>query len=242
MKPLIIVTPLYDDERESLWMLPGYLKSIREAGGWTITLDLSADEQYLRSVVSLSNGILLSGGHDVNPALYGEPMFPTCGPDNSTRDNMEMRLLNFANMYDLPCLGICRGMQMMNVFYGGTLLQDISTEAPTPINHNEDAGSHDRVAHNVIVDPNSKLYEIVGQGSIGVNSFHHQGVKRLASALSPAAKAPDGLIEACEHRGRSFMLGVQWHPEFLVDQQEHARRVFEAFVQAAQHRANQPHD
>ncbi len=235
MKPLILVTPLYDDERESLWMLPGYLKSIREAGGWTLTLDLCDDEDYLMEMVSLSSGILLSGGHDVNPKLYGEPAFPTCGPDNSTRDRMEMTLLNMAHLHDIPTLGVCRGMQMMNVFYGGSLIQDIPTEVSTQVNHKMQP-PYDRYAHEISIRQDTLLHKIIGADRMQVNSQHHQGVKRLASTLTAAAYSDDGLVEAAEHGGKTFMLGIQWHPEFLTGKDENQMKLFRAFVKAAEWR------
>ena len=233
MKPLILVSPLYDDERESLWMLPQYLKCIREAGGWTLTLDLCADDDYVDEVVSLASGILLTGGHDVNPSLYGEAMLPTCGTNVDTRDQLEMRLLNKAFNHDIPLLGICRGMQLMNVFFGGALMQDIPTEAPTIIEHHM-AAPYNRNVHDINIDTDSLLYRIMGRETLGVNSYHHQGIKRLATGLTSVATSFDGMIEAVEHQGRSFMMGIQWHPEFFVDEPDKPwHPLFKAFVDAS---------
>ncbi len=237
MKPLILITPLYDDERESLWMLPGYLKSLRDAGAWTLTLDLCDDEDYLLEMISLSSGIVISGGQDVNPSLYGEPTCPTCGPNNTTRDRMDMTLIRLAHLHDIPMLGICRGMQMMNVFYGGTLIQDIPTEVSTEVQHRTPP-PYDKPAHSVTIDEDSLLYRIIGKTSIDVNSYHHQGVKRLATGLTAVAHSSDGLIEAAEHQGKTFMLGVQWHPEFLSAKDENQQNLFNGFAKAAEWKMN----
>ncbi len=239
MRPLIIVTPLWDDDRQSIWMLPGYLDGLRQAGADAIIADLNADSEYLYHIASLANGLLLTGGHDISPTLYGETPHSTCGTPCPLRDSLESRLLAFADSHDMPTLGICRGFQFMNAFFGGTLYQDLPTEHSHYIDHHVSATMpRDTPAHSVIIESDSTLRDIVGTERLEVNSYHHQGVRTVGTGLHAVAVAPDGLVEAVERTGRSFMLGIQWHPEFMP-RDDKEQSIFRSFAAAAaQHRAS----
>ena len=145
---------------------------------------------------------------------------------------MERKLFPLALETGKPMLGICRGIQLFNVMLGGSLYQDIPTECPSDVEHHE-TPPYDKVAHPVTVEQGTPLYQAVGVTQMGVNSYHHQGIKALGKGLRVAAKAPDGMVEAVYLPDHPFALAVQWHPEFSRLSDENSRRIFEAFVKAA---------
>ncbi len=231
-KPIIGVTPLFDRERDSYWMLPGYLEGLEQAGAIPIVLPLPEDLDDLPQLVSLCDGLLFTGGQDVSPALYGETPKPTCGEICPARDRMEQELLHLALERDLPVLGICRGIQFLNAVLGGTLYQDLPTEHPSQTQHHM-TPPYDRAVHTVTIQPGTPLAELLGTEHIGVNSYHHQAVKTLAPCLTEMAWSEDGLIEAVCLPEKRFVWAVQWHPEFAFRVDEHSRKIFGAFVAAA---------
>lgn len=231
MRPLIAVVPLVDSGRESYWMLPGYLEGVEAAGGAPVVLPLTGDVQVLEPILARCAGVLLTGGQDVDPALYGREKLPQCGELCPERDAMEGWLLDRALERDLPVLGICRGCQFMNVHLGGTLYQDLPTQRFSPICHVQKL-PYSQPSHSVTVSGGSFLAGIVGAGQLRVNSCHHQGVENLAPGLEADAVSEDGLVEAVHLQGKAFVLGVQWHPEFSFREEPRAMAVFQAFVKA----------
>jgi gamma-glutamyl-gamma-aminobutyrate hydrolase PuuD len=177
-------------------------------------------------------GLVLCGGSDVNPALYGEPPHPLTehGPDDG-RDGMECELLDQAIRRELPVLGICRGMQLINVHHGGSLIQHLETA----IDHSTDPpkGARHIPVHPVELDPASLLASITASHRLEVNSRHHQAVGSLGAGLQVTAWAPDGVAEALECPERAFFVAVQWHPEEGFEQNHHDRLLFAAFARAA---------
>lgn len=233
MRPVIGIVPLYDAEKDSYWMLPGYMQALEECLSIPVMLPLTEDKTELLYFIRTCDGLLLPGGQDVDPSLYGEERLPGCGPACAARDRMEGILLDAALRLDKPVLGICRGLQFLNAHTGGTLYQDLPAELPGILHRME--RPYNRPAHKVAIDRESPLYEIVGSKEYEVNSWHHQGVKDLSPVLCTAATAPDGLVEAAWMPGKHFILGVQWHPEFSYQQDPAAKRLFEAFVKAAKY-------
>ena len=231
MKPIIGLVPLVDDERESLWMLPGYMQGAEEAGALAVMLPLLTDEAGIARLSGALDGLILTGGHDVSPSLYGSAVSPACGPVSPERDAMERILLNLALARDLPVLGICRGHQFLNAALGGTLYQDLPTERPSAVCHRQKP-PYDLPAHTVRVCGGTPLARAVGAGDLPVNSCHHQAVRDLAPGLSPMAFSEDGLVEALCMPGKRFVWGVQWHPEFSFRQDAASRAIFRAFAQA----------
>lgn len=234
-KPMIGVIPLYDDEKESLWMLPGYFDGIRDAGGLPIMLPLEIDAEDALQVYALCDGILFTGGHDVDPRLYHETARPACGKPSPARDALEETLFRKAFADDLPMLGICRGIQLMNALMGGTLYQDLATEftgAP-PIRHCMQP-PYDRTCHEVKLVIDTPLGELLQRETLGVNSYHHQAVRQLAPGLTPMAYAPDGLVEAAFCMDKRFLWAVQWHPEFNYRTESSSALIFQKFVQACE--------
>ncbi len=227
-KPIIGVSPLYDKEKESIWMLPGYLNAIIKAGGVPFILPLTCDNDVIKKSVERIDGLVMTGGQDVNPSLYGEKIHEKCGSISDERDNFEMILLEEASKQNMPMLGICRGLQIINVFFGGTLYQDLPLEYPSEIEHRMKAPNN-REEHKVKVEKDTILYSLMGE-EIGVNSCHHQGIKKLGNMLKSSAFAYDGLIEAFENKEKNI-IAVQWHPERLYDQDNYNIRLFEKLIE-----------
>ncbi len=231
MKKVIGLIPLYDDEKDSLWMLPGYMKVLEACGALPIVLPLTSDPAELRDAFSLCDGILMTGGHDVDPELYGEKASEACGIPCRPRDEMERFLFSLCLQEDKPVLGICRGIQLMNVLLGGDLYQDLPTEHPSDTEHHM-SPPYDRPIHRVEVEAGTRLSDLIGAGEYAVNSYHHQAVKTLAPRARAMARSEDGLVEALEVPGQRFAVGVQWHPEFAFEKDPKCRTLVQAFVDA----------
>lgn len=231
MKPVVGLIPLYDEIKDSYWMLPGYMEVLEACGALPIMLPLTDNEEELEQCLSICDGILLTGGHDVSPRLYGESAKDTCGVSCDLRDSMESFILNRCIEEDKPVFGICRGIQFINAFLGGTLYQDLPTENPSNIEHHM-TFPYDRAVHRVEVLVNTSLANILGRGYHNVNSYHHQAIKDLAPGVIKAAVTDDGLIEAIEMPDKKFIMGVQWHPEFAYKVDEDSRKLVKAFVDA----------
>jgi len=227
-KPVIGVTPLYDEDKKSIWMLSEYLRGIEEAGGLPVILPYTDDPDALDQCIEICDGILITGGQDVNPEYYHEQVKPTCGIINDIRDAQDRYLIMHAVNANKPLLGICRGEQMMNVVYGGTMYQDLLTEFDSKISHRMNK-PYDQAIHNVAISgPLEKLFKT---GLLGVNSLHHQAVKDMSPMFEIMAVAEDGLVEGIYMPSRSFIWGLQWHPEFMYHKQE-GKLIFEAFINA----------
>jgi putative glutamine amidotransferase len=211
-----------------------YVASIERAGARTLVVDRARTAA--RDVLEDAAGVLLTGGGDVDPARYGEAMDPTFEAAEEGRDAYEAEIVRLAVERNLPLLAICRGVQILNVAMGGSLIQDIPSQHPGTINHSLTEPKY-AIAHDVRVAAGSRLHAAL-QDRIGVdhtmpvNSRHHQAIKALAPGLTVTATAPDGIIEAVERPGAAFCLGVQWHPENFVEHGEFAA-LFRAFVDAA---------
>lgn len=226
-KPIIGLVPLVDTGRDSLWMLPGYMEGVANAGGVAVMLPLTDDDESIARILAVCDGILFTGGHDIHPALYGAQMSSLCGETIPARDSMETKLLKAALDADKAVLGICRGLQFLNVSLGGTLIMDIPTQRPSDVNHRMPV-PYDRSIHEVSLS--GPLAEVIGSDTMGVNSCHHQGIDHLAESLEVMAVAPDGMKEAVCLPGKKFVWAVQWHPEFSHKADENSRRIFQAFV------------
>ncbi|MBP5492266.1 MAG: gamma-glutamyl-gamma-aminobutyrate hydrolase family protein [Clostridiales bacterium] len=229
MKPMIGVVPLVDEKRDSLWMLPGYMDGLVEAGAIPVMLPLTSDKETISQLLDTVQGILLTGGHDVDPKNYGEDPLPVCGAPCVERDAMENALLDQAIERDLPVLGICRGIQFLNAYLGGTLYQDLPSQHPSKTEHHQ-SPPYDVPVHEVQILKDSSLYKVLHVETLSVNSYHHQAIKNPAESLKIMAMSEDGITEAVEMPGKRFVWAVQWHPEFSHKTDENSRRIFEAFV------------
>lgn len=231
MRPIIGVMPLWDEEKDSIWMLPGYMDGIRQAGGLPFIFPFTEDEQDLERLVNMCDGFLLTGGPDVSPDLYQETPLEGLVITCPKRDVMEGIVLRKALEKNKPVLGICRGIQLINAVLGGTLYQDIPTQHPSGTSHRQ-ATPYDQPAHEVAVTAGSPLHRCLSVDTLPVNSCHHQAVKSLAPALEAMAVSTDGLIEAAYMPDKKFLWGVQWHPEFSYKTDVYSRKIFSAFIES----------
>ncbi len=214
-----------------------YIQALVSAGGLPWLIPPLDEETALRAIAQRLAGLLLTGGVDIDPSCYGEEPCALCDRSDPPRDRTELTLIRWALDERKPVLGICRGIQAINVACSGTLYQDIPTQRPGAIKHDCFAGpatgcTRDYLAHAVRVEPGSRLARLLATDHCSVNSMHHQGIKQLAPGLVATAFAPDGLIEGVEMVDR-FVVGVQWHPEELTEAQEPMRRLFAGFIAAA---------
>lgn len=214
-----------------------YVRRVEEAGGLPILLP-TTDPARVPGLLALVDGVILIGGDDVDPALYGAKRHPALGSVDRARDRFEIEVARRASAGALPAFGICRGCQVMNVALGGTLIQDIPSEVSSALAHAElvDAASAGAPVHSASVVPGTRLHRVLGRRRVAVNSHHHQSVDRPAEGFDVTARTSDGVVEAAEIPGHVFFLGVQWHPE-RMPKTDATRRLFRAFVAAASVRA-----
>jgi len=227
--PIIGVTPLWDVERKSVWMLPDYLDGIRAAGGIPVVLPIEMSEKDADQIVETCDGFLFTGGQDVAPELYGEEVAPSV-VSSAERDKLETLLLSKALQADKAILGICRGLQLINVFLGGTLWQDLPSQHPSEIVHRQ-GKPYGVPTHKVKL--NGDLQSLLGKDIIEVNTLHHQAIKDLGNDLTAMAVAPDGIIEAVKMPSKRFVWAIQWHPEYMLRTDLDSLAIFSRFVMVA---------
>lgn len=208
-----------------------YTASLISAGGAPLAVPVMGQEEVLASILDRLDGLLLTGGPDLLPAHYGQDPMPGLGEVDADLDRMELTLTGLALKRELPILGICRGIQVLAVAGGGSLIQDIGSQVPDPLKHDQPADKG-VVSHRIQVAEPSRLHDILGLEEISVNSGHHQAVKTLPSGFKVSARAADGVIEALELDGERFVVGVQWHPEGTADWDAPSQDLFQAFVRA----------
>ena len=202
---------------ERVYVNQTYVYSVLKAGAVPVLLPSVVDERSLAEQLKRIDALLLSGGGDINPLLFGEEPDQKLGCVLADRDEYEIRLIQLAHTQGIPVLGICRGIQIINVAFGGSIFQDIYSQAPgCRLKHSQDSRS-DFASHTVDIVSGSQLYEILGKTALPVNSYHHQSVKTVAPGFVINARSRDLIIEGIEKTSGSFLLGVQWHPEMLVD-------------------------
>ncbi len=225
---------------EMIGLMSTYLEAIAAAGGIPLMIPLGLSEEDLLAALGRVDGLLLPGGGDIEPHRYhGNPSHPTLYGIDPLRDEMEIFLTRHVVKTKMPLLAICRGCQILNVALGGTLWEDVADLMPKAMRHDYFRQfPRNHLAHEVEVQAGTHLAQLLGAGCVPVNSLHHQGIRDKAAELTACAIAPDGLIEAAEVTGHPFALGVQWHPENLVQDSVPMRGLFEAFVAACEpHRA-----
>ena len=244
-KPIVLLPPDIRVDATKRGPLPvfvvqrPYVDAIVEAGGVPVIVPALADETMLDDIADLGHALVLPGGaFDIDPALYGEQKLPECGEIKPERTNLERALLSRAVQRNLPVLGVCGGMQLMNVERGGTLWQDLASQRGDDVGHQQ-AGPKHESAHRVMVESGTKLASLVGTadptaGELPVNSTHHQAVKTLGRGLIASAHATDGLVEALEDPTLPFFVGVQWHPESMREAPH--RAIYRGLMDAARAR------
>ena len=232
--PVIGVVPRYDFEWTGLAVSDGYLSGLLECGAVPVVLPLTNDPIHIERLVNACDGFLIPGGQDIDPARYGARREPRTHRSATSRDAMEEALIHAAVAAGKPILGICRGMQSLNVALGGTLRQDIAPAGELPVAGHVQGRPFDVPAHMVDIVEGTTLAEIVEAPRLGVNTIHHQCVGELGEGLVVSAVSPDdGIIEGIELPDARFVVGVQWHPEHMWRTRPHSRRLFAAFVDAA---------
>lgn len=229
MVPVIGLTA--DTESKKLLVKEDYVTSVLNAGGIPVIFPYTTDLTTIQALIEQVDGLLLTGGADVDPALYGEEPLLGLGQIKPDRDQFERLLVNEALQKDVPIFAICRGNQMLNIAAGGSSFQDINSQIPNIIQHKQFA-PRDHLSHSVQIEKNTLLHNILGTDTIKVNSFHHQAVKTFAPGFQISALASDGVIEAIESQNHKFVLGVQWHPGSLTQKDPHAQRLFLSFIKA----------
>ncbi len=241
MKPKIGVTadfdttliPLRPREAGSYFVRKAYIDALEKAGGIPIILPYLENENSIQNLIANLDGILLTGGDfDIDPKLYGEKPHSRLGKLSRERTRFEMQVAQKAIRKQIPLLGICGGEQAINTLLGGTLYQDIRSQCPQSHSH-ETSQEGKRTYHTIGLSLGTELAQILGTSSLRVNSTHHQAIKKLGRGLRMNAVAKDGIIEGIESRWHPFLMGVQWHPELLIDQDRRHLKLFKAFVQAA---------
>jgi putative glutamine amidotransferase len=214
-----------------------YYTALAQVGAAPVMVPLLVSHpDALRAVYEALDGVFIAGGVDVDPASYDEARETLCGRTDLDRDRVEIQLAQWARSEGKPLFGLCRGLQIMNVASGGSLYQDCAEYYEGSIKHDyfPTAGfARDHMAHTIRVEPGTRLHDALGGEEVWINSMHHQGLKRIADDLIATAWAPDGLVEAVEAPGDAYAVGVQWHPEMLVDTDAGTRRLFDGFIEAA---------
>lgn len=235
--PLIGISGSINAQETQYFLPHHYATAIIAAGAVPVLLSPEMDENMLEGCLASLDGILLAGGNDMAPELYHQEPVAQLGEVNPVRDRFELQLVAKAFQKKMPVLGICRGVQSMNVAMGGTLYQDLPSQYRTsggnpPLCHNQTRPDH-YTSHAVSVTEGTLLHRLVQTQTLQVNSFHHQAAAKAADGLIISAVASDGVIEALEHPGHPFFLGVQWHPERYYDRAQDSAILFSALADAA---------
>lgn len=213
------------------YMVNNYVQSVERAGAIPYIIPIVEDEEIIKKQVENIDALILSGGSDVNPLMFGEEPSEKLGPVLEERDIFDIKLLKFAMELNKPILGICRGEQLINLVNGGTIYQDLSLYEKHSVKHCQ-CNSPATPIHTVDIKKDSILYEVLGEKAF-VNSFHHQAVKDVAKGFKVVATSKDGVVEAIEKEEGSFILGIQWHPEMMSHKHEPMQKIFNLLVEKA---------
>ena len=232
-RPIIGITLDHDDEQTSYKLSYFYVEAVTRAGGMPVLLPFSSRVD-AAAQLDVVDGLLLTGGNDVDPAAWGERRHPSAKPADLKREAHERALLAEAHRREMPVLAVCFGMQLMNTFHGGSLVQHLP-EAPGTIDHAKGGPDWPR-RHGARVESHTRLGEICGGGPLEVNTSHHQAVARVGEGLVVSAVAEDGTVEAVEDPTKPMWIGVQWHPERMIDFQRHLALFERLVAEARAHR------
>ena len=237
--PLIGITTsvTVDTIPERAYVNGAYITAVQAAGGIPLLLTPHFTPEVQAALWQTLDGLVLTGGGDIEPARFGEARHPAVADVSPARDELELGLTRRALADDVPLFAICRGIQILNVALGGTLVQDIPGEWPDALVHAQKAPRHEPTHAVKVMGEGTRPRRVLGAVEVEVNSMHHQAIRRLGDGLREVAWAPDGVIEGVEMAGDArFVLGVQWHPEELVGHDQAARNLFDAIVDAARRR------
>ncbi len=234
MKPIIGLTcnEMFDTQAKQ-FINEAYIKSVIRAGGCPVVLPIVQDEEAIESQVDMLDGLIVTGGIDVNPLFYGEDPKPLQKASSLERDHYELKLLEFATKKQIPIFGICRGIQVINVFFKGTLYQDLSYTNKDILKHSQEE-KRENYSHSIQIEKDSFLYEIF-QEKTNVNSFHHQAIKDVAPNFKVVAQSSDGIIEAIQHSSKPIF-AVQFHPEAMSHKYPLMQEIFNQFINTIKNR------
>lgn len=232
MRPIIGITSFFEDRNHSKHSMINYdyVKAVKISKGLPLILPIITEKELIDQYINIIDGLIFSGGQDIMPILYGENSIDRVDNTCRNRDKFELSLFEKAYEKRVPMLGICRGMQLINVALGGTLYQDINNQIENSAIHRLQGINVNENHHRVKIIKASTLYNIISKENIEVNSIHHQSLKDIGKGLKVTAYSHDGIIEGIESLERDFLIGVQWHPERLIDKYPIFRKIFEAFV------------
>lgn len=246
MKPIILITSYHvskdelnekkvrgTEEQDISICTWDYINAVMLSGGVPLVMPNIEGDDNIDELVRLADGILFSGGEDVHPRYFNEEIKADNLKMCDRRDKFEMKLAEKVLRMNMPLLGICRGMQLLNIAAGGNIYQDIGMQYKTELRHSSPQSSKEDIIHNVKLVEKTKLYNLCGTGLKEVNSFHHQAVKDLAPLFKASAYSEDGLLEAYEQEGDRFLVGLQWHPEMLFEKYPEELKIFRSFVDSA---------
>ena len=222
----IIICGLKDHKQ---FVSDAYIQAIKSVGGIPLILPLVKSKSLIEEYVNLCDGFLFCGGGDITPLLFGEEPLTDIGTTDITLDLFQIRVMKTVLEKDKPILAICRGMQVLNVACGGNIYQDISLASFETINHMQPSMTRKDVSHKVIMEPSSKLHKLLGN-FVFTNSFHHQSIHHLGKDLIVSAFTKDGIIEGIEMPSRTFVVGVQWHPENMLKTASNMKQLFHALI------------
>lgn len=213
-----------------------YIKSVQKAGGIPILIPFSDNIENIKEYINKIDGIIFSGGEDISPLNYNEDPIKEVECIIEERDRFELELFKEVYEKQIPILGICRGLQIINIALGGSLYQDIYTQIPDCLGHSPKHTLRSNLYHSVKIEKDSKLFDIFKTQDLKVNSFHHQSVKKLGKDLRISAISSDGIVEGIESTNEQFLVAVQWHPENLTERHKEFLKFFEELIQTAKYK------
>ncbi|KQX48897.1 gamma-glutamyl-gamma-aminobutyrate hydrolase family protein [Paenibacillus sp. Root444D2] len=232
MKPTIGITSTIvklHEYSEGAYVHKDYHRSVDASGGLPIVLPLTSEETF-KQLIDLCDGVIFTGGEDIDPSAYGEEPVPELGTTFPERDRIELEAIRYTLEADKPLLAICRGVQVLNVALGGTLYQDLPSQFTDSLAHVQRGIAREKDSHSVTITANSYLERIFGQNKVRVNSLHHQALRTIGTDLVVAASSPDGVVEAVENPRLTFAVGVQWHPESMFETDELTQKLFQELI------------
>lgn len=227
---ICVINEEHFDGYEYVNLSDKYVKAILDAGAYPIVVPVIDDDEAIKSIITKIDALVLSGGQDVNPKFYNEDPLEKLGNICTRRDEFDFKLIKYAMELKKPILGICRGMQILNVYFGGNLYQDLSYCKNYFVKHDQNAKYYE-ATHSLHIKEDSFLYDIADKETF-VNSFHHQAIRKLANDFKVIARAKDEVIEAIEYmKEDNFILAVQFHPEMMFEKHEFSRKIFKSFIE-----------
>ena len=215
---------------ERIYINKDYIDSVISSGGIPLIIPVGAPTDLIEKYISQIDGLLLSGGTDIDPVKYEENPRIELAKINPDKDTLDFTVLDYTLKKDIPILGICRGMQVLNVYFGGTLYQDISENKEYTIQHYQKGPKSDSLGHFVNIEENTKLHNIVKNSRFRINSYHHQFIKYHSKNMKITARSEDDAVEAIETEDNKFIIGVQWHPERIYHQSPESKALFDELI------------